>query len=260
MLSRLPISMLAGKIAIDVGQVGTSLVIKYSDQSLQYFHLDQLVAQLSGKPDFYFELRHRAGVIERGKTIQDTITLKPVKGYKETVKFTAVDVPPGFFVTFTPQETHDLTKMEVKCDLTAKLGQTVLQIRAKDKSGLTRTFDLVLTVANPGSGFGLNSLPSEPVDGQNAITPQEFINPGTGQVTPAGTTMMFMSHTGWTPNPTYKGNVGDWEDVKENSASGFSIAQHSYTRLARQSASRAKVFDNTDSLAKTRAKRKRKAF
>src|ERR1019366_8745291 len=98
MLSRLPIAMLDGKVAIDVGQVGTSLVIKYADGTFQYINMDEFIAKASKIPDFYFSMANRVGAIQRGTSVTDQVTVVPTKGFNNPVTFSARDVPTGVFV------------------------------------------------------------------------------------------------------------------------------------------------------------------
>lgn len=225
--------MLSERVAVDISLLGSSFVIKYSDGSLQYAPMDKLVALSSKGPDFYFEVKHRQGSIERGQTVTAQITVVPTKKFDKEVKFSAVDVPVGIHITFDPVKTATVTTMTIRCGDDARLGQHILQISATDNSeeaidGITREFDMIMFVTQPGSGLGINILPNSPVNGQAAVLKTDFTT-RSGGVVPANTPMQFMSHTGWVASPSYAGNYGNWDSVRPNSNLGLSNAHHKYT-------------------------------
>lgn len=241
MLSRLPVEMLATKIAVDIAVLGTSLVIKYSDGSLQYEALDKVVAMSSDHADFYFELKHRQSSIERGQTVTTVINVMPTKKFDGFVVFRAVDPPADMNISFEPAKTKDKTVMTIRCGNATPLGQTILQIKATAAGiGIVREFDLVIFVANSGSGLGVNILPQKPVNGQAAVLNTNFTTQS-GNNVPAGTPLQYMQHTGWTASPTYKGGFGNWDTINANSSVGLTSVHHEYTNLPTMGTNRMKA-------------------
>lgn len=233
-LSRLPIEMLDGIILVDVSLLGTSLVAKYSNGAITYSPLDAVVANASPTPDFYFDLKHRQSSIERGTTVTAKIEVKPTKGFKQSVKFRAVDPPAGLNISFEPAVTAKDTVMTVRCDSSARLGQCIVSIKATAREdAIVREFDLVLYVTPEGSGSSAGALPENPVPGQAAVLNSDFLSASDG-VVPAGTPMQFTPNSGWVPSPSYTGSFGNWETIKTNSDVGLTIKHHEYTQTRQQ--------------------------
>jgi hypothetical protein len=230
--------MLATKVAIDITLLGTSLVIKYSDGSLQYEPMDKVVAMSSPHPDFYFDVLHRQGNLERGQTVTTIIDVVPTKKFKEQVTFKAVDPPADMNITFDPPTTGNKTTMTIRCGNTVRLGQNIIQIKATAQDvGIVREFDMILYVTQAGSGLGVNVLPQQPVDGQAAVLNTPFTTSG-GSNVPANTPMQYMSHTGWTASPNYKGTFGNWDTISSNSEKGLTAVQHEYTNMIQAATAR----------------------